>query len=105
MLDRGMPSIPATRMAPTDALFWYAESALPIFRPLIAGLYVLGGTPERAALDRALQDAVRAVPRLRQRVMEAPLHLTTPEWIEDAHFDFAYHVRHLSVAAPGTMAE
>jgi WS/DGAT/MGAT family acyltransferase len=92
-------------MAPTDALFWYAESALPIFRPIIAGLYVLRATPDRVALDRALLDAVRAVPRLRQRVMEAPLHLTTPEWIEDPHFDFDYHVRHLSVAAPGTMVE
>ena len=92
-------------MAPTDALFWYAESALPIFRPIIAGLYMLRAKPDRAALDRALRDAVRAVPRLRQRVMEAPLHLTTPEWIEDPHFDFDYHVRHLSVATPGTMTE
>ena len=30
-----------SRMAATDAIFWFAESALPIFRPIIAGLYIL----------------------------------------------------------------
>ena len=34
------------RMAATDALFWYAEAALPEFRPIIAGLYQLDRAPD-----------------------------------------------------------
>ena len=39
---------PPARMAPTDALFWYAESALPAFRPIIGGLYLLDRPPPAA---------------------------------------------------------
>ena len=39
-----VPALPS-RMAATDALFWYAESALPEFRPIIAGLYRLDRVP------------------------------------------------------------
>lgn len=90
------------RMAPTDALFWYAESALPEYRPIIAGLYLLDGPPDGARLEAGIDAAIALVPRLRQRVVEAPLELGLPEWLEDAHLDRSYHVRHLSLPAPGT---
>lgn len=93
---------PPRRMAPTDALFWYAERALPEFRPIIAGLYVLEGAPEPAAARAAFASALAGVPRLRQRVVEAPGELGLPEWIEDPHLDFDYHVRRVSLPAPGS---
>jgi diacylglycerol O-acyltransferase len=89
------------RMAATDAMFWYAESALPIFRPIIAGLYILDRAVEPAAVDLCIDCALDAVPRLRQRVLEMPLHIGLPEWIDDEHFDQTYHVRHLSLPAKG----
>jgi WS/DGAT/MGAT family acyltransferase len=45
------------------------------------------------------------LPRLRQRVVGAPLNLATPEWVDDEHFDVDYHVRRVAVPAPGGMAE
>jgi len=93
---------PPRRMAPTDALFWYAERALPEFRPIIAGLYVLEGAPEPEAARAAFASALAQVPRLRQRVVEAPGKLGLPEWIEDPHLDFDYHVRRVSLPAPGS---
>jgi WS/DGAT/MGAT family acyltransferase len=84
-------------MTGTDALFWYAESALPIFRPIIAGLYVFDGPVPQGDVDLAIAGAVEAVPRLRQRVLEMPFHIGLPEWVDDEHFDLAYHVRHLSL--------
>ena len=93
------------RMAPTDALFWYAETALPSLRPIIAGLYVLDRPPRSDWIERSYESLLASVPRLRQRVVEAPLGLAPPEWIEDPHFDRAYHQRHLSLAAPGGMSE
>jgi WS/DGAT/MGAT family acyltransferase len=92
-------------MAPTDALFWYAERALPEFRPIIAGLYLLEQVPDRDAARAALASAVALVPRLRQRVVEAPGDLGLPEWIEDPHLDLDYHVRRVSLPAPGSLRE
>jgi WS/DGAT/MGAT family acyltransferase len=91
------------RMAATDALFWYAESALPIFRPLIAGLYLLDQPPDPKQMESGLRAAVQAIPRLHQRVLEAPYNVGLPAYVEDRHFDPAYHLRHISVPPPGTM--
>jgi WS/DGAT/MGAT family acyltransferase len=93
------------RMAATDALFWYAESALPIFRPIIAGLYVLDRPPDPVRMEHGLELALALVPRLRQRVREAPWHLGMPEWRDDPHFDASYHVRHISLPPPGSVRE
>jgi diacylglycerol O-acyltransferase len=95
----------ARRMGATDALFWYAEAALPIFRPIIGGLYLLDRAPDPRLLRESLDAALALVPRLRQRVVEAPLHLGLPEWIDDPHFDREYHFRHLALPAPGTLRQ
>jgi WS/DGAT/MGAT family acyltransferase len=91
-----------SRMAPTDALFWYAESALPVFRPIIGGLYLLDRFPSPHVIQDGLDLALHAVPRLRERVVEVPFQLGLPEWVEDPHFDRDYHLRHLSLPAPGS---
>ncbi len=92
-------------MTPSDALFWYAESVLPEFRPIIAGLYLLDRAPDPQRIEAGADLALALVPRLRQRVIEAPLQLGLPEWVEDEHFDRAYHLRHLSLPAPGTQRQ
>ena len=66
-----------------------------------AGLYVLDGIPDPARLDASLDYAIAVVPRLRQRVVEVPLRLGLPQWIDDPHFDRRYHLRHVSLPHPG----
>jgi WS/DGAT/MGAT family acyltransferase len=92
-------------MAPSDALFWYVETALPAFRPIIAGLYMLDRHPRKGGIETALRATIKLVPRLRQRVVETPLHLGLPEYLDDEHFDLAYHLRHVSVPKPGRMRD
>jgi diacylglycerol O-acyltransferase len=91
------------RMTASDALFWYGEAALPTLRPIIAGLYLLDRGPDRERLRRGIEAAIAMVPRLHQRVVEVPFSLGLPEWVDDAHFDLAYHLRHVSLPEPRSL--
>ena len=41
------------------------------------------------------------VPRYRQRIADVPLRQGRPVWIDDAHFNIGYHLRHKALPAPG----
>jgi WS/DGAT/MGAT family acyltransferase len=88
-------------MQPTDALFWYAGEAVPELRPLVAGLLLLDRVPEPARLRASMQRWMARLPRLRQRVVEAPLHIGLPEWEDDPYFDLEYHARQIMLPPPG----
>lgn len=90
------------RMLPTDALFWYVEEAMPELRPLVAGLLILDRRPDPERLRAAVERWVARLPRLRQRVVEAPLGLGLPEWEEDPHFELEYHARQVILPEPAT---
>ncbi len=54
-------------------------------------------------MDRILthaEDALTAQPRFRQRLAAVPL-LGDAVWVDDPHFNLAYHVRHAGLPAPG----
>lgn len=91
-----------SRMLPTDALFWYVEEATPELRPLVAGLLMLDRRPDPDLLRASVERWVARLPRLRQRVVEAPLHLALPEWEEDPHFELDYHAREVILPEPAT---
>jgi WS/DGAT/MGAT family acyltransferase len=42
------------------------------------------------------------VPRFRKKLMEVPLQLGRPIWVDDPHFDLSYHVRLTALPQPGT---
>ncbi len=44
------------------------------------------------------------IPRYRQKLAWTPLE-GWPVWVDDRHFDIGYHLRHLSLARPGTLAQ
>lgn len=55
------------------------------------------------AIDRIRQHIVARLPRIpryRQRLARVPV-MQEPVWIDDEHFDVAYHVRHTSLPCPG----
>jgi len=41
------------------------------------------------------------IPRYRQRVRSVPFELGRPIWVDDPHFNLAYHLRHTALPAPG----
>jgi diacylglycerol O-acyltransferase len=80
-----------------DLNWWYGDQ--PRQRTTMALLMLLDRRPDRQRLRRAALHAVNSVPRLRQRIVDAPFHLALPRWELDATFDLSYHLRHDSLRA------
>ncbi len=92
------------RMNATDALFWYLD-LLPDLRSTIGALFILERPPAPDRLRADVERLVASIPRLHQRVVDTPLNLAPPEWIDDAGFDLDYHLRAMAVPEPATMAD
>jgi WS/DGAT/MGAT family acyltransferase len=86
-------------LSPEDLAFWYADQ--PRQRTTMALLMLLDRPPDPRWLRAAAARAADAVPRLRERVVDAPFDLALPRWEEDPTFDLDYHVRRYSLAAAG----
>ncbi len=57
-----------------------------------------------ATVRKVLSARVAAVPRLRQRLIRAPLGAGRPVWVDDAEFDMARHLAVRSAPPPGDQA-
>ena len=88
-----------------DATFLYMEaggsqfghvSSLSIYEP-----------PDRPGYDplgewrAAIEKRLHLLEPLRRRLVEVPMNLDHPFWIEDPNFDLDFHVRHTAVPPPG----
>ncbi|HZD00383.1 MAG TPA: wax ester/triacylglycerol synthase domain-containing protein, partial [Actinomycetes bacterium] len=61
--------------------------------------------PEPLTLERftrVVESRLPLVPPLRRRLVEVPLGLDQPYWIEDPDFDIEFHVRELALPSPGS---
>jgi WS/DGAT/MGAT family acyltransferase len=60
------------------------------------------GTLGVADIEALITDRLPLLPPLRQRLLEVPLGLDYPYWIEDDDFDLHFHVREIGLPAPGS---
>ncbi len=96
------------RLSSFDANFLYLETptahmhvgSLAIFDPSTAP-----GTWDAARVRQVYADRIHLVPQFRRRIVEVPLQLDHPRWIDDPEFDLGWHIRHIAVPAPGGPAE
>ena len=95
-----MPRGDRETLAPGDLNWWYGDQ--PRARTTMALLMLLDRRPDPERLRAALLQASEVVPRLRQRVVDAPLGLALPRWELDATFDLSYHLRRYSLRADVT---
>src|SRR5262245_16014468 len=58
-----------------------------------------------ARLTEVLGDRLALVPVLRRKLLNVPLGLDQPYWIDDADFDIEYHIRELALPSPGSDAQ
>lgn len=89
-------------MSDAEAIMWAVEKD-PALRSDFCNLTVLDRRPADARLRATLERALEAIPRLRQRVIGAPLRLVPPAFADDPTLDVETHVRVVGVPAPGDM--
>jgi diacylglycerol O-acyltransferase len=76
----------------------------------VGGLLILDPSESPAPLDlaaltRLMNQRLPQIPLLRQRLKYVPLGLDQPYWIDDQNFDIEFHVREISLPAPGSDAQ
>jgi diacylglycerol O-acyltransferase len=54
-----------------------------------------------AAVYRRFESMVGVLEPMRRRIVEVPMQLDHPYWIDDPNFDLDFHIRHMSLAPPG----
>ncbi len=60
-----------------------------------------GEAPAHEELVAHVERRLHLVPRYRQKLAFPPLMQARPVWVDDPHFNAAYHVRHTALPAPG----
>jgi diacylglycerol O-acyltransferase len=77
----------------------------------VAGLAMLdastapGGALTAEDIEALLVERLPLLPPLRWRLVEVPLGLDYPYWVDDGDFDLDFHVRELALPAPGNDAQ
>jgi WS/DGAT/MGAT family acyltransferase len=64
-----------------------------------------GRAPDIDELAEHVRSRLHLVPRYRQRLAFVPFGQGRPVWVDDPHFNVAYHVRHTALPSPGSDAE
>ena len=75
----------------------------PCLRSTIVAVSLLDRSPDWNRLKMRMEHACDLVPRLRQRVVGAPLRLGPPRWQLDEYFDIDYHLRRITAREPGDL--
>ena len=96
------------RLTPEDAWFLYLEG--PTVHLHVTGLLLLDPSTAPGGfsfhkLRRYIAGRLDLMPMLRRRLVEAPLAIDHPCWIEDAAFDVDDHVHRHALAGAGSMDE
>ena len=71
-------------------------SGLAVFDPSTAST-----PPTFEDIKELLRERMHLLPPFRRRLVEVPLGLDHPYWIEDPDFDLDFHVRHIGLPPPG----
>jgi len=87
-----------------DASFLYLES--PGAHLHLTALYIYdqstvpGKTVRHKDILRYIESRLHTSPVFRQKLVQLPLSMDYPYWVDDEHFDLEFHVRHFALAQP-----
>lgn len=86
-------------MSGLDAAFLYLET--PSSPMHIGSLAVLEGSLQFEEFRELLSSRLHLVRSFRQRLVNIPLGLDRPYWVDDPHFNIDFHLHHTALPRPG----
>lgn len=92
------------RLTGLDAGFLYMETSTQHLHTLKIAVLDTSTVPGGYSFERVkevLAERLHLLPPFRRRVVDMPLGVHHPVWVEDPDFDLDHHVRRAQVAAPG----
>jgi diacylglycerol O-acyltransferase / wax synthase len=89
------------RLTSVEAIMW-AVGHDATLRMTVGALVILDRSPTASLLAERLAVVAAREPRLRSRPYESRTMFSRPVWVEDFDTDTGFHLRSLSVAAPGS---
>ncbi|HLX88622.1 MAG TPA: wax ester/triacylglycerol synthase domain-containing protein, partial [Acidimicrobiales bacterium] len=96
------------RLSGLDAAFLYLETPSLHMHVSMAAVFdpstIPGGYSFEKIRDLVGSRLVQA-PIFRRRLVEVPMRLGHPYWVDDPHFDLDYHLRRAALPAPGGIDE
>ena len=87
-----------------DAAFLYLESEGAHLH--ISGLYIYdqstvpGGAVRHKDILKYVESRLHTSPIYRQKLVELPMNLDFPYWVDDDQFDIEFHIRHIALPEP-----
>lgn len=87
-----------------DASFLYMETVNTFGHVNAVGLYRRPDDPDYEpyeAVKTQIESRLHLLEPFRRRLVEVPLGLDHPYWINDPDFDIEFHVRHIAIPPPG----
>jgi WS/DGAT/MGAT family acyltransferase len=81
-----------------DATFLYAES--PTSPMHIATLTIVEGSIEFNDFKKIVASKLHLIPKFRKKLLNVPLNLDYPYWVDDPNFDIDLHINRLRLPAP-----
>ena len=92
------------RLSPLDSLFLHVEDGVTHMHIASCAIFE-GPAPRYDDLVELVASKLPALTRYRQKVRFVPAQVGRPVWVDDPHFNLAYHLRHSALPPPGGDAE
>ncbi|MDP9463585.1 MAG: wax ester/triacylglycerol synthase family O-acyltransferase, partial [Actinomycetota bacterium] len=80
-------------MSPIDAIFLHAEDGITHMHIGSCSIFA-GPSPSIGEMTGLIESKLPLLIRYRQKVRFVPGGGGHPVWVDDAHFNLSYHVRH-----------
>jgi WS/DGAT/MGAT family acyltransferase len=81
-----------------DAAFLYAES--PTSPMHVASLNIVEGSLEFEDFKENIASKLHLIPKFRQRLLNVPMNLDYPYWVDDPNFDIDLHLNRIKLPDP-----
>jgi WS/DGAT/MGAT family acyltransferase len=96
------------RLTGLDAAFLYLENPtnhMHVAMTMVLDPTTVPGGYHFDTIKEFIRGRLHLVPPFRRRLVEVPLNLAHPVWVEDPDFDLDYHIRRIGCPAPGGRRE